>query len=73
MLAALATLVFLATVWMLIVVGAGMLEMSGARILAALRSETTEPMLRTRPVRLRPHRFRTRRPVPISVRQRAAA
>ena len=73
MIAALATLVFLITLWMLIVVVAAMLEASGSKILAALKGETAEPVLRTRPVRLRLHRLRPRRPVPISVRQRAAA
>jgi hypothetical protein len=72
MIAALATLVFLATLWMLVVLGAAMLEKSGARILAALRREYAEPMLRTRPVRLRPRRFDPRRPMRISL-QRAAA
>ncbi len=73
MVAALATLVFLATVWMLIVVGAAMLEASGLRIVAALKRETAEPVLRTRPIRLRSRRVQPLRPARISVRQRAAA
>ena len=73
MLAALATLVFLTTVWMLIVVGAAMLEASGLRIVAALKRETAEPMLRTRPIRLHSRRVQPLRPARINVRQRAAA
>ena len=37
MIAALGTLVFLATLWLLVVVGAAILEESGARIAAALK------------------------------------
>lgn len=37
MIAALGTLVFLATLWLLVVVGAAVLEESGARIAAALK------------------------------------
>ena len=73
MIAALATVVFLATLWMLVVLGAAMLETKGARILAALRRECAEPVLRTRPVRLRPHRVEPLRPMRISLRQRVAA
>lgn len=39
MIAALATLAFLATLWLLIVVGAAALEDSGARIAAALKGQ----------------------------------
>ena len=39
MLAALGTLAFLATLWMLTVVGAAILEESGARIAAALKGK----------------------------------
>jgi hypothetical protein len=73
MIAALATLVFLVTLWMLVVVGAAMLDASGSRVLAALKGTTAEPVLRTRPVRLRPHRLQPRRAAPVTLRQRAAA
>ena len=39
MIAALGTLVFLATLWLLVVVGAAVLEESGAKIAAALKGE----------------------------------
>ena len=39
MIAALGTLVFLATLWLLMVVGAAVLEASGAKIAAALKGE----------------------------------
>ena len=39
MIAALGTLAFLGTLWMLVVVGAAVLEESGAKIAAALRGE----------------------------------
>jgi hypothetical protein len=72
MTAALVTLVFLATLWMLIVVGAAVLEQSGGKILAALkgRSMTT---VATRPVRMRVERYRPGRAVRASARLRAAA
>ena len=73
MIAALATLVFLSTLWMLVVVAATMLEASGGRVRAALKGQCAEPVLRTRPVRLRPQRYRAGRPAPISLRLRAAA
>jgi hypothetical protein len=40
MIAAMGTLPFLATLWLLVVVGAAVLEESGARIAAALKGET---------------------------------
>jgi hypothetical protein len=40
MIAALGTLPFLATLWLLVVVGAAVLEESGAKIAAALKGET---------------------------------
>ena len=39
MIAALGTLPFLATLWLLVVIGAAVLEESGAKIAAALRGE----------------------------------
>lgn len=39
MIAALATIVFLATLWMLVVVAASILEESGAKIAAALKGQ----------------------------------
>ena len=39
MIAALGTLAFLATLWLIVVVGAAVLEESGAKILAALKGE----------------------------------
>lgn len=72
MTAALATLVFLAIIWMLAVVGAALFEKSGAKIVAALQGRSTAPALATRPVRLRHQRFQPVR-ARLSQRQRAAA
>ena len=44
MLAALGTLPFLATLWLLVVLGAAVLEESGAKIAAALKGETVCPL-----------------------------
>jgi hypothetical protein len=41
MIAALGTLVFLATLWLLVVVGAAVLEESGAKIVAALKGKAS--------------------------------
>jgi hypothetical protein len=73
MIAALATLVFLSSLWLLVVLGAAVFEASGAKILSALRGRTASPMIATRPVRMRGQRYQTPRPARISVRQRAAA
>ena len=73
MIAALATLVFLSTLWMLVVVGAAVLDSRGSRILAALKGRSFAPTIVTPPVRIRHQRFQPLRPVPISARQRAAA
>jgi hypothetical protein len=73
MIAALGTLVFLATLWMLVVVGAAVLNASGSRILAALKGQSAVPTVTTRPVRIRHQRYQPLRPAPVSVRQRAAA
>jgi hypothetical protein len=72
MTAALVTLVFLATLWMLIVVGAAVLEQSGAKILAALRGRSMTTVA-TRPVRVRFERYRPARAVRANARLRAAA
>lgn len=73
MIAALGTLVFLATLWMLVEVGAAVLNASGSRILAALKGQSATPAVATRPVRIRHHRYQPLRPAPVTVRQRAAA
>ena len=73
MIAALATLVFLSTLWMLAVVGAAVFESSGGRILQALKGRGHAPALRVRPVRMRHHRYQPQRPARVSARQRAAA
>jgi hypothetical protein len=43
MIAALGTLPFLATLWLLVVLGARTLEESGAKIAAALKGESQQP------------------------------
>ncbi len=54
MIAALGTLPFLATLWLLVVLGAAILEESGAKIAAALKGDTTrEPVAGRVTVRLR--------------------
>ena len=66
MIAALGTLLFLATLWLLVVVGAAILEESGARIAAALKGQSVRqrPLayarLRARPRFTRPMRARPR-------------
>jgi len=51
---ALGTLVFLATLWTLVVVGAAILEESGAKIVAALKGQSAhQPRLRVAPMRVR--------------------
>ena len=52
MMAALGTLTFLATLWLLVVIGAMVLEESGAKIAAALKGKRATPSI-GRPVRLR--------------------
>ncbi|MEO7602882.1 MAG: hypothetical protein ABIS39_06425 [Sphingomicrobium sp.] len=73
MIAALATLVFLTTLWMLVVVGAAVIETSGGKILAALTGHILAPTIATRPVRVRHQRYQSQRAARISVRQRVAA
>jgi hypothetical protein len=73
MTAALGTLVFLVTIWMLVVVGAAVLEESGAKIAAALRGTSMQrPKFASPPVRLRV-RANVRRPMRASAEWRAAA
>lgn len=59
MIAALGTLPFLATLWLLVVVGAKVLEESGAKIAAALKGDPGQQSVRS-PARAAP---RHRRPV----------
>jgi hypothetical protein len=71
MTAAIGTIVFLATLWLLVVVGAAVLEESGAKIAAALKGKTPAvPVLV--PVRVR-SRVRVQQPMRASARWRAAA
>jgi hypothetical protein len=72
MTAALGTLPFLATLWLLVVLGAAVLEESGAKIAAALKGEPKQPL----PIGQAPVRLRTRAkcaPMRVSVEWRAAA
>ena len=71
MLAPLGTLAFLATLWLLTVVGAAVLEESGAKIAAALKGKpAARPMVA--PVRMRA-RPRVQRPMRAAPRWRDAA
>lgn len=70
MTAALGTLVFLVTLWMLVVVGAAVLEESGAKIAAALKGKQARRTFA--PVRMRV-RYRVQRPMRATARLRAAA
>jgi hypothetical protein len=71
MIAALGTLAFLATLWLLVVVGAAVLEESGAKIVAALKGKPApQPILLQ--VRARPH-GRLQQPMRARPRWRAAA
>ncbi len=72
MTAALATLVFLTTLWLLTVVGAMVWEQSGSRILAALKGQSMEPAIRTPRIAVR-HRNRERSVYRATARLRAAA
>ena len=71
MIAALGTLAFLATLWFLVVVGAAVLEESGAKIAAALGGKSLQSPLYAAPVRLRTRRLQ--KPLRASARWRAAA
>jgi hypothetical protein len=73
MIAALGTLVFLGTLWLLVVIGATILEASGDRIAAALkREQVRQPVLSVAPVRVRA-RMRPARVSRAQPRLRAAA
>jgi len=73
MIAAFGTLAFLGTLWMLVVVGAAVLEESGAKIAAALKGEPVRrSSLRLAPVRMR-NRLRLQRPMRARATWRAAA
>jgi hypothetical protein len=71
MIAPLGTLAFLATLWLLVVVGASVLEESGARIAAALKGKPAHRSIAI-PVRVRA-RSRLRQPMRATPRRRAAA
>ena len=71
MIAALGTLAFLATLWLLVVVGASVLEVSGAKIAAALKGKSAEQPSFV-PVRVR-SRIRLQAPMRAKPRLRAAA
>ena len=71
MIAPLGTLAFLATLWLLVVVGAAILEESGAKIAAALRGKPVRQPIAI-PVRVRA-RARLQKPMRAKPRWRAAA
>ena len=71
MMAALGTLAFLATLWLLVVVGAAVLEESGAKIAAALKGRPASRQVVV-PVRVR-GRPRLMQPMRAKPRWRAAA
>ena len=71
MIAALGTLAFLATLWLLVVLGASVLEESGARIAAALKGEPAHRQILV-PVRVRA-RSRLQPPMRAKPRWRDAA
>ena len=71
MIAALGTLVFLATLWLLVVVGAAVLEESGAKIAAALKGRPARGMTLA-PMRMR-LRYPAQRPLRATAKWRAAA
>ena len=71
MIAPLGTLAFLATLWLLVVLGASVLEESGARIAAALKGKPVYRQVSV-PVRAR-LRSRSQKPMRARPRWRAAA
>lgn len=71
MMAALGTLAFLTTLWLILVVGAAVLEESGAKIAAALKGKPAYRQIAV-PVRVR-GRARFQRPMRAKPRWRAAA
>jgi hypothetical protein len=72
MTAAFGTLLFLVTIWLLVVMGAAMLEESGAKIAAALKRQSPTDKVAIAPVRLRT-RMRLQQPIRASAEWRAAA
>ena len=73
MIAAVGSLPCMATLWLLVVLGARVLEESGAKIAAALKGSTSPlPMERETVVRCR-RRAEVRRPMRVSAEWRAAA
>ena len=72
MIAALGTLVFLATLWLLVVMGAAILEASGGRIAAALKGTAPQSTFSLTPARVRA-RTRITQPVRARARWRDAA
>jgi hypothetical protein len=72
MTAALGTLAFLTTLWLLVVVGAAVLEESGAKIAAALKGKSMEPPPAMAATRIRA-RTRIQQPMRAEPRWRAAA
>ena len=71
MIAPLGTLAFLATLWLLVVLGASILEASGAKIAAALKGKSQHRPAFTN-VRMRA-RYRLPRPMRATAKWRAAA
>ena len=71
MIAPLATLAFIATLWLLTVVSAAVLEQSGAKIVAALKGKPVRSSVSLTPVRVRA-RLRSR-PMRAAAQWRAAA
>ena len=71
MIAPLGTLVFLTTIWLLVVLGASVLEASGAKIAAALKGKTMGRQVAA-PIRVRT-RARVQKPMRATARWRAAA
>ena len=71
MIAPLGTLVFLTTIWLLVVLGAFVLEASGAKIAAALKGTTMGRQVAV-PIRVRT-RARVQKPMRATARWRAAA
>ena len=72
MIAAFGTLAFLATLWLLVVVGAAVLEESGAKIVAALKGKQPRPSFASVALRIRA-RPRLQQPTRVSASWRAAA
>jgi hypothetical protein len=70
MIAVLGTLPFLATIWLVVVLGAAVLEESGAKIAAALKGTSPQPQVTSTRVRIRIRRQPVMRAAP---RLRAAA